>query len=130
MLTHFIATKPTERLYVWLSVSITIEKIVLSTIMSMQREAKKDALVSPPVPDSRIFFEGCTEGGYLLRTTLQHVILHISLEGAVEILKGISFTQGKDLSKDHKHTGYNSCNHFCHILYCCVEIIIGYEQVA
>lgn len=57
-------------------------------------------LVSPSVSDSRILFECGTEGGYLLSTTLQHVIPHISLEGAVEVLKGIHFIQGEDLVTD------------------------------
>lgn len=57
-------------------------------------------LVSPSVSDSRILFESGTEGGELLSTTLQHVVLHVSLEGAVEVLKGIHFIQGEDLA-DH-----------------------------
>lgn len=54
-------------------------------------------LALPSVPDSWILFESGTKGGDLLSTTLQHVVLHVSLEGAVEVLKGIHFTQGKDL---------------------------------
>lgn len=55
-------------------------------------------LVSPSVSDSWILFKCGTEGGNLLSTALQHVILHISLEGAVEVLKGIHFIQGEDLN--------------------------------
>lgn len=56
-------------------------------------------LVSPSVSDSRIFFESGTESGKLLSTTLQHVVLYISLERAIEVLKGIHFIQGEDLQR-------------------------------
>lgn len=56
-------------------------------------------LVSPSVSDSRIFFESGTESGKLLSTTLQHVVLYVSLERAVEVLKGIHFIQGEDLQR-------------------------------
>lgn len=58
-------------------------------------------LVSPSVSDSRILFKSGTEGGELLGTALQHVVLHVSLEGAVEILKGIGFIQREDLDTQH-----------------------------
>lgn len=54
--------------------------------------------VSPSISYSRILFQSGTQGGDLLSTTLQHIILHISLEGAVEVLKGIHFIQGEDLN--------------------------------
>lgn len=57
-------------------------------------------LVSRSVSDARILFECGTEGGNLLSTALQHVVLHISLEGAVEVLKGIHFVQGEDLDTE------------------------------
>lgn len=59
---------------------------------------KKDFwLLLPSVSDAGIFFEGGTEGGELLGTTLQHVVLHVCLEGAVKVLKGIHFIQGEHL---------------------------------
>lgn len=56
-------------------------------------------LGSPSVTDSRVLFERGAEGGELLCTALQHVVLHISLERAVEVLEGLSFIQRKDLNK-------------------------------
>lgn len=54
-------------------------------------------LVLPSVSNSGIFFESGTERGELLSTTLQHVVLHVCLEGAVKVLKGIQFIQGEHL---------------------------------
>lgn len=59
--------------------------------------------VLPSVSNSRIFFESGTEGGKLLSTTLQHVVLHIRLERTVEVLKGIHFIQGEHLERQKKH---------------------------
>lgn len=61
-------------------------------------------LGSPSVADSRVLFERDTQGGHLLSTALQHVVLHVSLEGAVEVLKGIGFVQREDLTEDMTET--------------------------
>lgn len=53
---------------------------------------------SPSVTDSRILFERGAEGGELFCTALQHVVLYVSLERAVDVLEGLSFIQRKDLN--------------------------------
>lgn len=65
--------------------------------MKMIPSIRSAWLVLPSVSNSGIFFESGTEGGELLSTTLQHVVLHVCLEGAVKVLKGIQFIQGEDL---------------------------------
>ena len=53
--------------------------------------------LSPSVSDARVFLQGIAESGDLLSTALQHVVLNVSLVGAVEVLEGICLVQGKHL---------------------------------
>lgn len=76
--------------------------VKLTEAFRVDEEDRRAKPLSPSVPDSRILFQRGTHGSDLLGTALQHVALHVGLEGAVEILEGLSFVQGKHLTAEER----------------------------
>lgn len=93
--------------------------------------------LSPSVSDSGVFFERGAESGELFRTSLQHVVLHISLEGAVEVLEGVHFVQRKDLNdtqtrqlKPPPEPGAQPAQVFAGVSTCCCWSCSGREELS
>lgn len=82
--------------------SVPITALRLDQILSIPLPTPPSLLRS--VSDGGVLFECGAQGGQLLGKPLQHLVLHVGLEGAVEVLEGIWFVHREDLCRGKVHT--------------------------